>query len=186
LRQIIKVNTNPEKAMKSLQYRQIEPTSIEGNLIKKIESEWMLVTAGNKQKFNTMTANWGGMGYLWNKPVVFVFVRPERYTYEFMESSAGFTLSFFDETFREALDLCGSKSGRDCDKVAEAGLTPHFTELGFPAFSEAGMVLECRKLYAHTLVRNDFIDDGPVRIHYSTKGGLHKMYIAEIVRVWVK
>jgi flavin reductase (DIM6/NTAB) family NADH-FMN oxidoreductase RutF len=162
--------------MKSLKFRQIEPTAIEGNLIQRIESDWMLVTAGDKQKFNTMTANWGGMGYLWNKPVVFVFVRPERYTYQFMESSDGFTLSFF----------CGSKSGRDCDKVAEAGLTPHFTELGFPAFREARLVLECRKLYACTLSRNDFLDGDPVRIHYSTKGGLHKLYIAEIVTVWVK
>lgn len=172
--------------MKSLKYRQIEPASIEGNLIKKIASDWMLVTAGDKQKFNTMTANWGGMGYLWNKPVVFVFVRPERYTYQFMESSDGFTLSFFDETCRDALNLCGSKSGRDCDKVAEAGLTPHFTELGLPSFSEARLVLECHKLYAYTLSRNDFIDGDPVRIHYSTKGGFHKMYIAEIARVWAK
>ncbi len=172
--------------MKSLKYRQIEPASIEGNLIKRIASDWMLVTAGDKQKFNTMTANWGGMGYLWNKPVVFVFIRPERYTYQFMESSDRFTLSFFDETCRDALNLCGSKSGRDCDKVAEAGLTPHFTELGLPSFSEARLVLECHKLYSHTLTKNDFLDSEPLRIHYSTKGGLHKMYIAEIVRVWAK
>ncbi len=144
--------------MKSLKYRQIEPASIEGNLIKRIASDWMLVTAGDKQKFNTMTANWGGMGYLWNKPVVFVFIRPERYTYQFMESSDRFTLSFFDETCRDALNLCGSKSGRDCDKVAEAGLTPHFTELGLPSFSEARLVLECHKLYSHTLTKNDFLD----------------------------
>jgi len=172
--------------MKTLNYNQIQPTSIDGNLIKKIASDWMLVTAGDKDKFNTMTANWGGMGYLWNKPVVFVFVRPERYTYQFMESSDGFTLSFFDEKYREALDLCGTKSGRDCNKVAEAGLTPHFTGLGYPAFSEARLVLECHKLYADTLSKSSFLDDEPLRIHYSTKGGLHKMYIAEIARVWAK
>ena len=172
--------------MKTLKYKHIQPKSIEGNLIKKIASDWMLVTAGDKKKFNTMTANWGGMGYLWNKPVVFVFVRPERYTYEFIESHDGFTLSFFDEAWREALNLCGTKSGRDCDKVAEAGLTPHFTELGYPAFREASLVLECRKLYASALSKNDFFDSEPLRIHYHTKGGIHKMYIAEIVRVWVK
>jgi flavin reductase (DIM6/NTAB) family NADH-FMN oxidoreductase RutF len=172
--------------MKSLKYKHLQPSSIEGNLIKKIASDWMLVTAGDKQKFNTMTANWGGMGYLWNKPVVFVFVRPERYTYEFIERSGGFTLSFFDELYHAALDICGTKSGRDCDKVAEAGLTPHFTELGYPTFREAALVLECHKLYAHTLTKNDFLDSEPLRIHYSTKGGLHKMYIAEIIRVWTK
>jgi flavin reductase (DIM6/NTAB) family NADH-FMN oxidoreductase RutF len=172
--------------MNSLNYTQIQPFSIEGNLIKMIASDWMLVTAGDKHKFNTMTANWGGAGYLWNKPVVFVFVRPERYTYQFMESSDGFTLSVFDETYRAALNLCGSKSGRDCDKVAEAGLTPHFTELGYPVFREAALVLECRKLFAHTLTKNDFLDNEPLKTHYSTKGGIHKMYIAEIVKVWVK
>lgn len=172
--------------MKMLNYSQILATSMDGNLIRKIASDWMLVTAGDKHKFNTMTANWGGAGYLWNKPVVFVFVRPERYTYQFMESSDGFTLSFFDEKYRDALNLCGAKSGRDCDKVAEAGLTPHFTELGFPTFKEAELVLECHKLYADTLSKNDFLDSELLRIHYSTKGGLHKMYIAEIVKVWLK
>ena len=172
--------------MKILKYIQIEPTDIEGNLIRQIASDWMLVTAGDKHKFNTMTANWGGVGYLWNKHVVFVFVRPERYTYQFIENSRGFTLSFFKEKYRDALNLCGSKSGRDCDKVAEASLTPHFTELGYPAFREARLVLECRKLYAETLSKSSFVDEEPLKIHYSTKGGIHKMYIAEIVKVWVK
>lgn len=172
--------------MKILNYSQIQPMSIEGNLIRKIASDWMLVTAGDQHKFNTMTANWGGAGYLWNKPVVFVFVRPERYTYQFIESSDGFTLSFFDEKYRDALNLCGVKSGRDCDKVAEAGLTPHFTELGYPAFKEARLVLECHKLYADTLSKNAFLDSEPLKSHYNTKGGIHNLYIAEIVRAWVK
>ena len=160
--------------------------AIEGNLIRQIASDWMLVTAGNKEKFNTMTANWGGTGHLWNKPVVFVFVRPERYTYEFMETSDGFTLTFFVEKYRKALNLCGTKSGRDSDKVSEAGLTPHFTELGYPAFTEASLVLECRKLYATMLTKDAFLDSEPFRTHYSTKGGLHKMYIAGIARAWVR
>jgi flavin reductase (DIM6/NTAB) family NADH-FMN oxidoreductase RutF len=172
--------------MKNLGYKQISPMSIEGNFIRQIASDWMLVTAGNKEKFNTMTANWGGAGHLWNKPVVFVFVRPERYTFQFMESSVGFTLTFFDENYREGLNLCGTKSGRDCDKVSEAGLTQHFTELGYPAFTEARLVLECRKLYANLLIRDAFLDNEPFRTHYSTKGGLHKMYIGEIVRTWVR
>ena len=172
--------------MKNLEYKRIEPMAIEGNLIRQIASDWMLVTAGNKQKFNTMTANWGGAGYLWNKTVVFVFIRPERYTYEFMESSSGFTLNFFDERYRAALDLCGTRSGRGCDKVSEASLTPHFTELGYPAFMEARLVLECRKIYADILTKDSFLDNEPLRIHYNSKGGIHKMYIAEIVRAWVK
>ena len=81
--------------MKDLNYRQIDPTEIKDNLIRLIASDWMLVTAGTPEKFNTMTANWGGTGYLWNKNIAFVFVRPERYTYGFMESTEGFSRIFF-------------------------------------------------------------------------------------------
>ncbi len=172
--------------MKNLNYTQIESAEIKDNLIRLIASDWMLVTAGTREKFNTMTANWGGTGYLWNKNVVFVFVRPERYTYGFIESAEGFTLTFFDEKYRDALNLCGAKSGRDCDKVAETGFTPHFTGLGYPAFTEARLVLECRKLYATQLERGHFLDPEPLRSHYNTKYGLHKMYIAEIEKAWIK
>lgn len=172
--------------MRSLGYKQTKPSQIEGNLIDIIASDWMLVTAGDKLKFNTMTANWGGMGHLWNKPVAFVFVRPERYTFQFMENSEGFTLSFYDETYRDALNICGTKSGRNSNKVAEAGLTVHFTESGLPAFSEAKLVMECRKLYATMLKKEEFLDPIPLKAHYTTKGGLHKLYIAEIEKVWIR
>lgn len=172
--------------MKNLGFTRIDPTAVKENLIKLIALDWMLVTAGNKQDFNTMTANWGGAGYLWNKPVAFVFVRPERYTYEFMERSDLFTLSFFDEKYREALNICGTKSGRDCNKVAEASLNPCFTALDNPTFKEAGLVIECRKLYAKMLTESEFIDKTIFNTHYAKKGGLHKMYIAEIINVWVK
>lgn len=167
-------------------YTQIDPKAIGDNLIKLIADDWMLVTAGNEHKYNTMTANWGGAGYLWNKQVVFVFIRPERYTYEFTEKFDSFTLSFFDEKYQEALDICGSVSGRDCDKVSEASLTPLFTELGNPTFAEARLVLECKKLYADMLKIDSFLNKEPVYAHYSSKGGFHKMYIAEIVKVWTK
>jgi flavin reductase (DIM6/NTAB) family NADH-FMN oxidoreductase RutF len=143
---------------------------------------------------------------------VFVFVRPERYTYEFMErkgiseeitmssdtlisktsdtliskTSDMFTLSFFDEKYREALNICGSKSGRNCDKVAETGLKPCFTKFDNPTFKEARLVIECRKLYAEMFSEDAFIDKGIFNTHYFKKGGLHKMYIAEIINVWEK
>jgi len=172
--------------MKQWNYKQVDPAQLSDNLISLIASDWMLVTAGTRKKFNTMTANWGGTGYLWHKPVVFVFVRPERYTYEFIEKTEGFTLTFFDEKYRDVLNLCGAKSGRDIDKVAETGLTPHFTELGYPAFTEARLVMECRKLYAEQLTRDAFLDSEPLKTHYTTKGGLHKLYIAQIERTWVR
>lgn len=172
--------------MEKFGFRQIDPKEIPGNLIKLIADEWMLVTAGNQEKFNTMTANWGGAGYLWNRPVAFVFIRPERYTYEFAEQNEMFTLSFYDEKYRKALNICGVKSGRDYDKVKEAGLTPIFSEKSLPAFGEAKIVLEVRKIYADMLSEDAFIDKEPIKNHYLTKGNLHKLYIVQIETVWVK
>ena len=90
----------------------------------------MLVTAGNAEKFNMMTASWGGLGFLWNRPVAFVFIRPQRYTFDFVERNEGFTLSFFGEEYRKVLQLCGTKSGREIDKVAETKLTPICNSIG--------------------------------------------------------
>lgn len=129
----------------------IDPKQIDENVIRLIGSQWMLVTAGNPAHFNTMTASWGGLGFLWNRPVAFVFIRPQRYTFQFAEENSGLTLSFFGEEYRDALKICGSRSGRDTDKVAEAGLTPEPTPGGNVAFGEASLVLECRKLYAEML-----------------------------------
>ena len=117
--------------------KKIAPKDIDKNVIKLIGQDWMLVTAGDQEKFNMMTASWGSMGYLWNKPVVMVFVRPQRYTFEFTEKKDEFTLSFFDEKYRHALNVCGSVSGRDVNKVQESGLTPYFTEAGNPSCSHA-------------------------------------------------
>ena len=157
--------------------KKIAPKDIDKNVIKLIGQDWMLVAAGDKEKFNMMTASWGSMGYLWNKPVVMVFVRPQRYTFEFTERKDEFTLSFFDEKYRHALDVCGSVSGRDVNKVQESGLTPYF--------EEATLVLECKKLYADFLKEDDFLDKKVVDSLYGQKD-FHKMYVAEIVHAWVK
>lgn len=167
--------------------KRIEATAISGNMIETIGKEWMLVTAGNREKFNTMTASWGGVGFLWNKPVVFVFVRPERYTYEFTEREECFTLSFLGEAGRKACQICGTKSGRDTDKVKEAGLTPVFTERGNVFFKEARMGLECRKLYSAPIREENFMDQElPGRWYGKEHGGFHRMYVAEILDVWVE
>ena len=175
--------------MEKLGYTRVDPDQIEGNLIKMIASDWMLVTAGDKTKFNTMTANWGGTGYLWNRPVAFVFVRPQRYTYQFTESYEFLTLSFFDPKdakIRKALNICGTKSGRDCDKIGEASLVLQFTSLGNPTFKDAKMVVECKKLYAEFLRPDSFLDNNLLDSYYEDQSTLHKMYIAEIKSVWIK
>lgn len=101
-------------------FETIEAGKLSENFIRLIGQEWMLVTAGESGRFNTMTASWGGIGYLWNKPVAFVFIRPQRYTFGFMEAQDGFTLSFLGENNREALNICGTLSGREVNKVEQA------------------------------------------------------------------
>lgn len=166
-------------------FEEIKPAAITENFIKLIGSDWMLVTAGQREHFNTMTASWGGVGFLWNKPVVFVFIRPQRYTFGFIEQEPMFTLSFFTEAYRSALQLCGTKSGRDTDKVAETGLTPMATEKGNIFFKEAQCVLECKKLYTDDLRSEHFLDKSLAEQWYPAKD-YHKMYVAEIVNAWEK
>lgn len=166
-------------------YRPVKPKELNENAIKLIGDRWMLVTAGDTSKFNTMTASWGCMGYLWNKPVVFIFVRPQRYTFEFLEDKDEFTLSFFEEKYRPALSLCGSVSGRDVNKVKESGLTPCVTESGNIAFREANLILECKKLYADFMKPEAFIDTTIIADKYA-EGDFHKIYVAEIVNAWAR
>lgn len=156
------------------------------NAFELIGKRWMLVTAGNNDSFNTMTASWGGLGWLWNKPVAFVFIRPERYTHRFIEQSDRLTLSFYPEDYRYALQLCGSKSGRDTDKVAEAGLTPCFLETGAVTFAEATITLDCRKLFKASMNADCFIDKEVLRRWYNDHpgGSLHDVYIVEIEDVY--
>ncbi len=165
--------------------KKIDPRRIEGNFIEMIGRGWMLVTAGREGDFNTMTASWGGVGELWNRPVAFVFVRPQRYTYEFTEREEMLTLSFFGgEEYREALQVCGTRSGRDGDKVAEAGLTPMATPGGNVTFAEARLTLECRKLYVDDLREGAFIDRGiPATVYPGAD--FHRMYVVEIVAAYI-
>lgn len=165
--------------------KKIDPKEITDNPIKLIGDDWMLVTAGIPGSFNTMTASWGGVGHLWNRPVVFVFVRHERYTYGFTEREEGFTLSFFDPKFRKELSLLGTKSGRDSDKISEAGLTPIPASNGSVTFSQARLILECKKLYVSDLEEAKFLDRSILGKFYdAAHGGLHRVYIAEITAAY--
>lgn len=165
--------------------KKIDIKDLNENFIQTIGKEWMLVTAGNSTKYNTMTASWGGIGFIWNKPVVFVFIRPQRYTFEFTERESDFTLSFFEEQYHEALQLCGSKSGRDIDKAAATGLVPEITENGNVTFQQARLVLECKKLYADMISPELFIDKSLIDKWFAA-GDFHKMYVAEIVQAYSK
>ncbi|HNS33348.1 MAG TPA: flavin reductase [bacterium] len=165
-------------------FKEIKPRQIEENLFKLIGEDWMLITAGNLESFNTMTASWGGFGVLWSMNVSFIFVRPVRYTWQFIEKNSFYTLSYFEESYRKSLQICGEKSGRDTDKVKEAGLTPFETANGNVCFREAKLVIECKKLYFHDINPSMFMNPS-IESNYPGKD-YHRMYTGEIVNVMKK
>lgn len=162
-----------------MKFEKIDPGSVNENSAKLIGGDWMLVCAGGRGGFNMMTASWGAFGYMWNMPAFFVFVRPSRYTYEFMESGDFFTVNVLPESRRDALKICGSRSGRDCDKAAAAGLTPEFTERGCAYFAESRLVFECRKAYSQMMDAASFADKSLVRKWYAASD-FHKMYVGVV------
>ena len=162
-----------------IHFTEIAPEDIRDNPFQLIGKDWMLITAGDATAANTMTASWGGLGILWNKPVSFAFVRPTRYTYEFLEKEEYYTLSFFEKSARGALKLCGTVSGRDTDKIADAGLTLR-TDGEAPFFDQARLVLVCRKIAAQDMDPAGFLDPA-LHSHYDNDH--HRIYTGEIVRV---
>ena len=159
------------------------------NAFELIGKEWMLVAAGTPEHFNMMTASWGGIGWLWNKPVAFVFVRPERYTYQFTEREDRMTLSFLgtdNEDMRRIMNFCGTASGRDHDKVAECGLTPVATPEGSVGFAEAQLTLVGRKLFRSEMQAAQFLDPEVRERWYNERpgGSFHTVYVVEIENVY--
>lgn len=175
-------------------FKHIEPIELTDNTVKLIGNDWMLITSAKDTEnltcgtdYNTMTASWGGMGVLWGRPVVFVFIRPQRHTFSFTEENDRLTLSFFDESYRPALSYCGKFSGRDVDKAKECGLTPDAdrNESGRAVwFGEARLVIKAKKLYADMIRPESFTDDSPMYTY--ANGDFHKMYVCEITDVLVK
>ena len=140
--------------------KKVEPKELDFNVFSAIGDQWMLITAGDKEDCNTMTASWGGLGILWGSPIAIAYIRPQRYTKEFVDREEYFTLSFFGPEYRPQLALCGSKSGRDVDKVAECGFT----------------VARMNPSYIPEDVREKWYPGGDY----------HTMYIGEIVEALVK
>lgn len=145
-----------------------------------IDQEWALLTSGHKEEFNTMTVSWGGMGTIWNKPVVTVYVKPIRYTYEFMEANEYFTLSFYDKEYKEDLGILGTKSGRDLDKISLTRLTPDFLENAV-SFKEANLTLLCKKIYFQDLEESQIPKDAMENWYKNEP--IHRMYIGEVIDI---
>ncbi|MFA6947688.1 MAG: flavin reductase family protein [Eubacteriales bacterium] len=161
------------------QFEKIDPKSLNENVFRLIGDEWMLISAGVEGNFNCMTASWGGMGVLWSRPTAACVIRPQRHTFEFAEKNELITLSFFGGDKRSELNLLGSKSGRDIDKMHICGLTPRFDIPGAVYYDEARLVIIGRKLYADTFKNENFTDKSVPAQHYGS-GDTHMLYILEI------
>ena len=164
-------------------FREISVEELKDNPFTLINKDWMLITAGNREKHNTRTASWGGVGELWGRYVSTIYIRPQRYTLEFVEREDYYSLCFFGPEYRQALNLCGSKSGREVDKDAATGLTPCFDEAA-PYYEQVRLVFLCRKLYRQDLEEGCFLDKGLLEKWYDND--LHRMFIGEIVKVLEK
>ncbi len=167
-----------------MNYKTVSPEVFDFNAFSKIGSDWMLVSACEPDgSFNTMTASWGGVGVLWNKNVFFCFVRPQRYTRQFIDNTSHITLSFFDESCRKSLALCGKLSGKDCDKIKESGLCA-LTENGKVFFEEAKITIVGKKLYRQSMTHESFIDKSLIEKNYP-KNDFHITYVCEIEEIRV-
>lgn len=145
-----------------------------------LDKEWALLTIGNEEKFNTMTISWGGLGTLWHKPVVTVYLRPNRYTYEFMENNEYFTISFYNEEYKQDLITLGTKSGRDIDKIALTKLTPEFLQEG-TTFKNAKLTIVCKKIYYQDLDISNIPADEKNKFYKNEP--VHRMFIGEVIDI---
>lgn len=164
----------------------IDPKELTQNPFEMIGTQWMLVTAGTPEHCNTMTASWGGVGVMWGNPVATCYLRPQRYTKEFVDREDYFTLCFFGEAYRKQLQFCGSKSGRDVDKIKECGFTMQAADCGAPYMEEAELVLVCKKQYAQPMDAGYLTEGDAIDQRWYPGHDWHTMYIGQIVEAYTK
>lgn len=164
--------------------RQIQAENFDFNPFKLIGKDWMLISAGDEKKANTMTASWGGVGIMWGSPCATVYIRPQRYTLNFVEDKDTFSLCFFNEEYRSMLSKAGKISGKDCDKIKELKLTPVF-EYGTVYYEEAETVIICKKQYVQNMLSECFVDKDAEEKWYQNKD-YHRMFMGKIEKILVK
>lgn len=147
-----------------------------------LANQWMLISAGSEQKWNTMTASWGGVGVIWGAPAATAYIRHSRYTKEFVDQNEFYTITFLKEGCKKQLGVLGSKSGRDMNKMQDSGLTPVFVD-GQPTFAEASLVLVCKKRCKSEIAPGDILQD-ETRAKWYADEDYHTMYIGEIVAAY--
>lgn len=164
-----------------MSFKEINIRDIKQSAVKMISDDWALVTASADGVTNSMTVSWGGMGEIWGKDVVFIFIRPQRYTYELLEKSDVFSMNFFGGDYKKELGFCGRNSGRDADKFAATGL--NVLELdGVSCIEQAKVNLVCKKLAFQDIDPKGFIDES---IEGNYNGDYHRVYIGEILKTYI-
>lgn len=166
-----------------MRYKKIDPALLTAKPFTMFDKDWALLSAGNEEKCNSMIVSWGAAGTLWGRPCAFAFVRPQRYTFEFMEREELFTLSFYSPDQHPAIAPFGSKSGRDCDKYDLTGISP--VPVDGTVFTEgAKSVLVCRKIAKQDIDPSGFLDPTIAPDCYPAND-YHRLYVGEIVAVLV-
>ena len=165
-------------------FREITPSEA-SDAIDLIGKDWMLIGTADKKhgNANAMTASWGALGFLWNRPVCICFIRPQRYTFGLAKENERLSFSFFGEEYRKALTFCGKESGRNGDKLEKAGLT-YSMAYGVPVFDSARLTVIGRKLYSDEIKKTNFIDMSMLK-NYPAED-FHTFYICEIERCFIK
>lgn len=166
-------------------FRKINASELD-NAFEMIGKEWMLICVNDAEqgRLNAMTASWGAFGVLWNKKVCICFVRPQRHTHKLLESEERFSIAFFGDEHRDALNLCGRESGRDADKLALCGLGSAECD-GVAVVPDSRAFLICKKLYEDELKEECFIDPS-VSTTYSEKKDFHTFYVCEIEAAYLR
>lgn len=162
--------------------KQISVNEINDNIFQLISKDWALITTKANNKINAMTASWLQLGYLWNKNVITAYIRPQRYTHQFMMENDTFSVAFFDNHYKSALQYCGTISGYDEDKLEKCQLTTSLLN-NTPVINEARLILVCRKLYTYTLQPNNFNDTTIPTTNYPNSD-YHDCFVAEIIGVY--
>lgn len=165
-------------------FKEIKPEELNQSAFKLIGKDWMLITAEDDNKINTMTASWGGFGVMFSKDVAYIVIRPQRYTKRFVDNSDTFSLTFFNETFRKQLSYIGSVSGKDEDKISRANLTVQYLN-NTPYFEEGNIAIICKKIYEQDFKSECFISKELDEKWYPEKD-YHTLYIAEIEKIIIK
>lgn len=147
--------------------------------------DWLLINTFNENKVNSMTASWGGFGVLWNKKVLYLFIRPQRYTYKLIENNQYFSVSILDSSYRSTLNYLGTASGYDEDKIKVSGLTISRDIENVPLINEATTNIVLRKLFCQRLTKDSFVDKEIIKSSYPEED-FHYMYVGEVVKIYAK